>query len=267
MSLPPDGRAIQRWYPEKWIEIAANSYVKNALYSLPGSSNILVTGPNGTGKTRAISLGIKAALCPNRSKEYDPCGSCASCKMVNEARFPQIGLYALAANSRCSFVPIDCELLTKEDINNLMKEFRVEDDETIVYLDNIDGLQRNGLERLLLKPLDECKCTWIGSSVSVLSSKRKGAQQPQGLSADLRRRFPIKVGSTLPRSAEMTTWIKDRCIAWEIEVIDEAKTIPAAVTRTGHRCGYMIHLLAAAAARGRRLDYPLVSGFDFDALD
>ena len=74
MSWSPSPSWIQRWFPERWSEIAGNSKMiqvwKNFLVN--GPCNALFTGPNRSGKTRTISLGIRALVCTNRTPSLDP---------------------------------------------------------------------------------------------------------------------------------------------------------------------------------------------------
>ena len=79
-------------------------------------------------------------------------------------------------------------------------------------------------------------------------------------------RFAIKVGTSLPRVEELRSWIIDRCQEWQIEIVDPERTIPRLIKRTGHRVGFVIHVLAKAA-QGRRLDLDMVDGFNFSPED
>lgn len=270
MNKAPTSRDIQRWYPQKWREIAGNSEMVQAWrdFTVHGGCNMLFTGPSRTGKTRTIALGVKSLLCSERNKDLDPCGHCQSCRAVDEARHSHTGLFSAVAGSSYSYVPIDCETVTHDYLMRLTKTFDLEQGRTIVYLDEVAALGKRGLDSVLLKPIDESPSIWIASAITVTRrTKTEGQRRAEGLSGPMRGRFAIKVGTALPTSGELALWITERCRDWEIEVQQEAECIPLLVKRSGHRVGHVLHVLADAAARGRILSLDRVRGFNFDAVD
>jgi len=271
MSSDPSPREIQRWYPSKWSEIVGNSSMvklwKNFIKN--GYCNTIFTGPNRTGKTRTISLGISSLLCTARAPTLDPCGKCSSCKFVGEARSSHHGLFSAISGTEYGFHPIDCENVTAEDLENLRLEGDLEKPTTLVYLDEVSVLRSRRLEGKLLKLIDESKATWIASAISLKKKKgkRKG-EWTERLSTEMKGRFAIKMGTSLPHSDDLTQWIEDRCRDWNIHIIESEKTIPEMIKRTQRRVGYVIHMLAyAATGSERELTYDDVVSFNLDTLD
>ena len=270
MNDPPTSRDIQRWYPQRWREIPGNSEMIRTWWNFItyGISNALFTGPNRTGKTRTISLGIKALLCTNRTETLDPCRGCPTCRLVQEGRFSHTGLFRALCRSEYEFHPIDCENVTKEHLQSLWEVIDVESDRSVIYLDEVAALGRRGLEPYILKPIDESRAVWIASAITVRIRNRRGKVRcTEGLSIPMLGRFGIKVGTSLPSVVELTSWITDRCHDWKIDIVEPDQTIPLMAKRTGNRVGYVIHFLAAAAARGRKIDPDMVAGFNLGPQD
>lgn len=266
---PPDSRDIQRWYPQKWSQVAGNSEMIQAWWDFIefGSCNMLCTGSNRTGKTRTISLGVKSVMCSQR-QGMDPCGTCGSCRSFGEGRNSHLGLFAAIVDSRYSFVPIDCETVTAEQLKRLNLDVDLESRRTIIYLDEVAALGRRELENILLKPIDESPCIWIASAITVKKKNRRGVvRKTEGLSLPMLGRFAVKVGTSLPRSEELQAWILERCQEWQIEIVAPETTIPRMIARTAHRVGYIVHMLAVAASRGRRIDPDMVEGFNLGPVD
>ncbi|MGQ9762682.1 MAG: hypothetical protein ACUVQH_12310 [Thermogutta sp.] len=270
MNNPPTSRDIQRWYPQKWREIAGNSEMIQAWWNfiVHGGCNMLFTGPSRTGKTRTIALGVKSLLCSHKTQVLDPCGHCQSCRAVDEARHSHLGLFSAVAGSSYSYIPIDCQTVTHDYLLKLPETIELEQGRTVIYLDEVAALGRRGLDSVLLKPIDESPSIWIASGITVTRrTKKAGQRKSEGLSAPMRGRFAIKIGTALPGSDELAAWIRERCRDWEIDVEQEVKCIPLLVERSAHRVGHVVHVLADAAARGRTLSLDRVKGFNFDAVD
>jgi|GEM_PF-2535978 DNA polymerase III, gamma/tau subunits len=271
MSSYPTPSDIQRWYPEKWSEIAGNRDMVNLWrdFILHGPCNTLFTGPTRSGKTRTISLGLCALACTNRTETLDPCGSCAACRVTDQGRTNHVFLHSQGVNSEYSFHPIDCETVTPDDLENLYLDSKLYSNKTLIHLDEIAALRRRNLEGRLLKMVDESHAVWIASAISLKATtgRRKG-QWVERLSKEMRARFPIKVGTSHPHPDDLPLWIEDRCRAWNISIADKEHTIPAMINKTECRVGFITHLFAAAASRSDRTISPeLVSNFKFDVVD
>lgn len=270
MNHPPSPRDIQRWYPERWSEIAGNSRVVRGWYDFlkNGGTNTLLTGPSRTGKTRTTALGIMAVMCPRRTPQQDPCGICSSCQALCNARENLNGLFSLSAGSTGSYFAVDCETVTVDELKELKQNASLEQVTTYIYLDEVAALGRRGLDTHLLKAIDETPAIWIASAIAVRKPGEKSrVTRTPGLSDPMLARFAIKVGTALPREAELTAWIRDRCREWEIAIVKEEQTLPLLIRRSRHRVGMLILVLAVAASRGRCLDPDDVEKFDFQAAD
>ena len=270
MKRQPTPREIQRWYPERWCEIAGNSRLVQAWrdFLQHGGTNMLFTGPSRTGKTRTIALGIMAAMCPHRTAQLDPCGLCSTCQQLWNAREGLNGLFSLMAGSNSSYFAVDCETVTIEELKELKRGACLESTTTLIYLDEVAALGRRGLDAYLLKAIDETPAIWIASAIAVRKRDEKGkVKRTPGLSEPMLARFAVKEGTALPREPELTAWIKDRCKAWVIAIEQETQTIPRLIKRSRHRVGMVILFLAVAASRGRRFGLDDVDGFDFQAAD
>lgn len=270
MSTTISAREIQRWYLTSWAQVAGNSAVVTTWLDMiqNGPCNALFTGPHRTGKTRTISHGLMSLFCPNRTRTLDGCGTCASCTFMKEARSPHTGLYSTLAGSGYSFVPIDCQTVTAEDIRTILKNADLEDLRTVIYLDEVAALGRRGLEGHLLKPIDESPCVWIASAISVNKPPRKGqSARIDGLSTAMQARFAIKVGTAVPTDRELGEWVRDRCREWEIVIEQPEVVLPALAKGSGYRVGYVVLALADAAARGRRLTPDQIGRFNFGSPD
>lgn len=267
----PTPQQIRRWFPGCWSEIAGNSEVvetwKNFIAN--GLCNALFTGPSRSGKTRSISLGIRALLCPNRTALLSPCGKCAACKATDEGRTVHAGVFTAITGSEYAFYPVDCETVTADELDLLHSEVEVENETTIIYLDEVAALRRRRLEGRLLKVIDESEAIWIASAISLKrkKGKRKGEWTEQ-LSKEMKGRFAIKVGTSLPHPDDLCTWIAERARAWKVQIIDPETTIPLMVKRSRCRVGYVVNMFAEAATRSDRSIGPDdVLGFNLDTED
>lgn len=271
MSFSPSPSWIQRWYPRKWSEIAGNTdlirHWKNFIQN--GTCNGMFTGPNRTGKTRTVSLGIRALLCTKRTPTLDPCGQCQSCRLLGEARSAHFGLFSRLTETEYGFHPINCAKVKVEDIDELEIEGELYSEKTIVYLDEVALLRNRRLEDRFLKLIDESEATWIASAISLQrkKGKRKG-EWTERLSTEMRGRFAIKAGTSLPHPDDLCEWIAERCAEWNIKIHDPKVTLPLMTERTGQRVGYVIHLLAYAATKpARDLTAEEVRTFNLDSTD
>jgi hypothetical protein len=268
MRKPPTPRDIERWFPERWDEIAGNSLVKQAFRDFVRcgqGSNTLVTGQTRTAKTRTIYLFIMALFCKNRTSTLDPCHQCETCRSLNHAREEHAGLWSTLSDSNFCYVPVDCENVTPEELRRLLNQSIDESVPTVVYLDEVAALGRRNLEGIVLKPIDELPIVWIASAITVRKPSVRGkVRRTASLSTPLRARFGLKLGTALPTEAELNTWLKQRCTEWEIRVKEE-DAISLLVSRTRCRVVLVLHVLANAVAKGRILTADDIRGFNFDA--
>ncbi len=267
----PSPQEILHWNPQKWSEIVGNRRIIQTWmgFLIHGVCNSLFTGPSRTGKTRVVSLGIKALCCTNRTDELNPCGKCSACKAIDGDRRCHSGVFAALTGSTYSFKVINCESVTEKELLGLPQEIDLDDPRTILYLDEVSALGRRGLEGLILSDSDEPKSIWLASAIKVKRrAKRKGEPSDREfLSAPMQGRFAIKVGTTFPSVTALTQWIKDRARDWEILIEDEGVSIPLMIEMSKRRVGFVIHIFAAAASRGRRIDTDWLKVFKIDPED
>lgn len=271
MSWRPSASWLQRWFPKRWSEMIGNAemvkvwmdFIKN------GPCNAIFTGPSRSGKTRTISLGIRALACPHRTATLDPCGECRSCIDSGDGRSAHWGIFHAAAESDYAFHPIDCEVVTPEQLDELRFDGILDNEKMIIYLDEVAALRRRRLEGRLLKLLDESKAIWIASAISLQRMKgdRKG-EWTERLSKEMKGRFSVKVGTSHPHPDDLHEWIIGRCREWEITILEETVTIQKMIHRTQRRVGYVMHFFVMAATRDDRTIGPDdVDRFNLDSTD
>lgn len=271
MSFSPTPAWIQRWFPRRWSEVAGNAAIvqfwMNAIVA--GLCNALFTGPTRSCKTRTMNLGIRALVCSNRTEDHSPCGVCAACKASADGRPAENGIFAALCHSQYSIFPIDCENVTAEYLDELRRESSMDSDKTVVVLDEVAALGRRRLEGKLLKLIDESQAIWIASAISLKRKKgsRKG-EYTERLSPEMRARFAVKLGTSLPHPDALWPWIIARASEWNITLVDPDVTLPLMVTRSQCRVGFLLHLFAFAAALPERSIGPEdVERFNFDVTD
>lgn len=275
MNLAPTAREIERWSPSTWEHIAGNSDIVRTLraFARNSPSNLLVTGPWRSGKTRTIKHGIKSILCVHRSDDLEPCGKCQSCRAVDSPLESHTGLFSALDGSNFNFVQVDCQSVSADTLKSLHQEVRWDNVNTIVYLDEISALGRRGLDTLLLKPIDEWPCIWMASAKSVATKSWTGKRSKvEGLSEEVRNRFAIKLGTAVPGPAELSTWIKRRCQEWQVLIENEKETIALLIKRACNLIGHVKQPIVAAASHGTSLETRIlklndVRSFSFEALD
>jgi hypothetical protein len=216
-----------------------------------------------------MSLGVRALVCSNRTDDHSPCGVCAACKASADGRPAENGIFAALCYSQYSIFPIDCENVTAEYLDGLRQESEMESDKTVVILDEVAALGRRRLEGKLLKLIDESQAIWIASAISLKRKKgsRKG-EYTERLSLEMRARFAVKLGTSLPHPETLKLWIVERAADWNITILNPDITIQLMVTRSQCRVGFLLHLFAYAAALPDRSIRPVdVELFNFDVTD
>ena len=262
---------IQSWYPQEWSEITGNAtvirYFQNMIVN--GPCSFVLTGPSRTGKTRIISLLIKALCCPHRTADLNPCNKCGSCNDVMDARGEHSGIFRNWHSSCCEFITIDCQKIqNREDLLEIENRMNLESEQTIVYLDEVAALRQRNRDEILLKMMDECKASWFASAVELKGPTKQGPTGTvQGISDQLLERFPLKLGTSLPDEPGLRSWIRSRCKAWEIDLVDPDDTLKIIVKKSGNVVGRVMHFLTAAAINNRRLDTVLAKEMSMEALD
>ncbi|TWT60824.1 hypothetical protein [Rubinisphaera italica] len=271
MSSEPTPREIENWFPGKWSEVIGNTVLVLKLmdFILNGTCNMMATGIGRTGKTRTLHLGIRSLLCTQRSPNLDPCGQCYACNESVDPKNSHWGGFRALSGSEYEYFAVDCENITKAELEDLKKNSRLYTEKTIVYLDEVAALRRRGLEGTLLKTIDESDATWFATAIKL---KREREAKKKGwtvhLSQDILNRFALKVGTSVPHTDDLRLWIEERCLEWNLKIEEPDETIPLMMKRTNKIVGHVIKMLALAASnRNRTLTLQDVRKFNLDALD
>lgn len=185
---------------------------------------VLASGKSRTGKSLAISMGIRTGTCQVLDETtLDPCDredsvriSCNSCKQKVEC-FSSMGLFALSRNQHhgeavqtlimdCGFV--NTQSLLTDRLNDVTAGHY--QGLNVIWFEEAHLLAVNKLEGLLLNTIEKIDTIWIFSTA-----------YPEKLEQMLRRRAD-EVETQRPTTDEMIQWLRRLCTQHQISFEEDA---------------------------------------------
>jgi hypothetical protein len=258
--------SIEHWVPTSWNEIVGNYELKELLQDMVWSirvkghcsgHNMLSHGTSRSGKTASLKCFARSVLCQELDlKTLAPCqGSCSACGQ-DAARFGLRGIESYIEGMAFHYLPIDCASLTEPELREKLMELRDYDGVRIVYLDEVHRLARRNMDEQLLKQMDEKDFIWMASAISTT-----------GLEPAFLNRFYTKIKTELPTTAELASWLAQRCKDWAIRCEDRRLFVRIAERANGVP-GLALHVLARAdKSRTRTLTLEMIERHRFTCED
>lgn len=253
MITKPTPREIDKWYPTKWSHIVGNDDVKEYFRNMiqTGPANGLITGPNGTGKSRATVLWLRSMLCGNRSEDLDPCGQCNACRFSGSQLTSVDGLFVGLSGAACCVHIIDCQTVSSMELKELCRDSSMEDPRTIIFLDEIAALVKRNLCNEIKNICENSKASWVGASVMLKPKKVRKRRQPEiQFPPEMNRRFALRIGTQLPQSQDLEAWIRMRCEEWSIH-LEGDQVVKDMVKRT-NRVRHILEMMVAGVIKPSR---------------
>ncbi len=271
---------IERWIPERWDQIVGNRALKEYFWDMiwcvrkeghRSGFNLLATGPSRTGKTSAISFGIKCLGCLNFNFDtMNPCGTCKCCTLNHhlygnegwENVVDYFDHHEAPTPVRYHYHPVDCTSLSESDLESKLARIRMcNEDLRIIYLDEVHRLSRRFMDERLLKPLEDFPAIWIASSAYV---KRDGDHGPP-LDKMFQNRFTFRITTELPDLDQLVVWLAERCDEWGIQVDSPEFTLPLLAERCHQVPGMALQVLNKShKRRSKILTREIVENHSFD---
>jgi hypothetical protein len=278
MTALPNIGDIERWYPQRWSEIAGNYAMKRILQAFSRDHqlfNMLFTGESRSGKNRTVALAIKSFFCLDRPENLDPCNHCRSCNSLHNAQQSHWGLYGDPEGRDFNYLYLPATQITQPDLAEIEKASYNEARPLLIHIDEAADLSKS-VQANLLTMMDVRKSVFcIGTSIRVKAAARPVAsgrrnrvrdkqQRKDPLLVPFRLRFSVHNHTERPTPPDFVQWVKDRCVEWKIDPDSDA-TVLALGKRCSFRPGIAQKLLGASTLFGRKLKPPMIDDFDFDA--
>ena len=143
---------IERWLPQRWDQVLANKAIKDYFHDMiwcvrkeghRSGFNLLATGASRTGKTSAITFGIKCLGCLHFDFDtMNPCGVCKNCSFDHhllgndgwEDWIDYLPENEASTPIRYHVQIVDCTRLGQSDLDHILSRLRIRDDSVkIVY--------------------------------------------------------------------------------------------------------------------------------------
>lgn len=218
-------KQIENWFPQNLQQVAGCTAAVRYFTTLLKSeaevgSNTLLVGASRTGKTAIVKAYLRSLMCGNRDAQTQmPCESCASCLRFNPEDCQHM-LFAefQARHSHFGKLPvnaawIDCTKQSASSLEEHISGIRDSYGLKFVFLDEVHGLQENGLAAKVLVPLNDIPAMWIAAT-----------NEPKVLKDAFLHRFLMKFSLSSPSVAQLTEFIRQRCDEWKIAIDDPLKT-------------------------------------------
>ncbi len=138
-----------KYRPRQFSEVigqdATCSIFKNMFARDKVSSEILISGPHGTGKTTLARILARTFICPHRTQEGEACGQCESCIAVLDGKS-----YAVTEINGANVTKV-------EDYRQLQEQLLhkpIDSDSRVLIIDECHMISKAS-QNLLLKPLED----------------------------------------------------------------------------------------------------------------
>ncbi len=263
---------IERFKPNCWDDIVGNQKVKEYFFDMiwairkeghRSGFNLLLTGESRTGKTAAISFGIKCIGCFDFDFDtMNPCGQCQNCTLKHhlygndgwECYADFLSEEEAPTPTRYHYMPLDCTQLSEPELEKCLASIRIDDGNLkIIYLDEVHRLSRRFMDERLLKPLEDFPAIWIASSANV---KKNDASDTSKLDVMFENRFSFRLNTEKPSVKELAKWLAQRCDDWGIECKDAQQTLTHLSQRSNQVTGMALQVLNRAHKKRDKLLTP-----------
>ena len=259
----PSALEIEKWTPAGLHQLIGCNNLVNSLVKVVKNGgqmqSMMVSGEIGSGKSASLKTLLKTLNCPSKVGDPPrPCGTCPDCQSY-DPRMDTDGLFATlktrVAEHDCpplSTYLVNCGSVTSSRLEEIIHDRRQFCGQFIVVLDECHRLMRNHLDEMLLVPMEDEKITWIAATA-----------YPEQLKPEFKRRFSLRVCTSLPSVQELSNFSAERCCEFKLSVDDPA-TLALLAKLSHRRPSECIRVLSLAALEAdRQLKRNMVVNYDF----